>query len=372
MGRPAQIRGACMNAVDNTLILRSDEGPQPLKLRSISAHIAALQNQLARVIEPVAITAEKAQIFAALDAPRQAVADAPWLSFELNGGTGAVQLPWGVARKLAGMPVEGAIGSDAGLLMEAALEPWLDQVESMLGVSFRFTSLDQTAPKAEVVTTLNLQGKDASGSFVQMRQVVYLSVRAAQAVISALEPRHVSRTDLPGLALQLAWERDSIELDVASLRSLVPGDAIELRPDEGAGRIVVENQWAAPVIQTEAGLRLKAGFAPIHTKGEYHQMSDATDIEAPITEPETAPSETPALDPVDLDEVEIRLSFHAGQTTMALRDLRALAPGAIIEMTEPANAVVDIVANGRVVGAGEMIDVAGRRAVQIRRIFTGH
>jgi len=92
-------------------------------------------------------------------------------------------------------------------------------------------------------------------------------------------------------------------------------------------------------------------------------MSDETQEVDPATAPEAAD--------VALDDIDVQLTFRAGEAALPLSALKTMGPGSIIEMTDPASATVSIMANGRVVGSGELIDVAGRRAVQIRRLFAG-
>lgn len=334
------------------------EGVQsrPIELRKVAAQPAALQTALAHVTQPFSVTAGGAQILAGLDAPRAPQSDVPWLHFTLDGAPGAVQLPWGVARRLTGVSAEGAMEEDAAIVLEAALEKALDQVEGIGGFALRFVALRMGFKDLPVDTTLNLQGKDTGGSFVQMRQSMVLSNEAAQALVSVLEPRRAKRGDLPGLDLSVAWETDAITLSAAALRALEVGDAIEIDKGDQQGRVVLNGQQYAGATRDGTTVTLTTGFAPIF-KDEENEMSEAAPVD---TAPET-----------NVDDIEVRLSFRAGQTSLPLKTLRGLAPGAVIEMTDPANAVVDIVANGRVVGAGELIDVAGRRAVQVRRLFTG-
>lgn len=66
---------------------------QPIKLRSLSAEAAFLQDRLARVFQPLGITKQGAQILAGLDAPRRPQEGVPWVHFTLDGTPGAVQVP---------------------------------------------------------------------------------------------------------------------------------------------------------------------------------------------------------------------------------------------------------------------------------------
>ena len=70
-----------------------------------------------------------------------------------------------------------------------------------------------------------------------------------------------------------------------------------------------------------------------------------------------------------LDALELRLSFRLGETLMSLAELRRAGPGTIITLDRPDGALVDILANGQLIGTGEVISVAGQRAIEIRSLF---
>lgn len=340
--------------------------PVPIALRHLPRGMAALQHRLARMAEPLAISAQGAQLLASLDAPRAEPADQPWLALTLDGAPAHLKLPWGLARRIAGETVEGAAPDDAAVMVEAGLADWLDEAEAATGLTLRLLSLGEADPPAAdaVAMTLNLQGRDAGRRFVQMRLPLRLSARAAAALAGALDRRAAPRPNPAGLVLRLAWERDAAVIPLARLAALRPGDAFAPSLRAPADRLVLEDRLAAPAEPLGGGrLRLLGGFVPLPTptRAGESAMSDAPE----------APAAQPALTEAQLDEIEVRLSFRAGETTMDLATLRALAPGAIVETAEDADAVVDILANGRRIGTGELIDVAGRRAIQIRTLFAG-
>ncbi|MEO0829833.1 MAG: FliM/FliN family flagellar motor switch protein, partial [Pseudomonadota bacterium] len=337
-----------------------EPGHAGLALRKLTPLAARYQSRLSRVIEPLPITEGGAKLMVGLDAPRQPADGVPWLQVTLDGAPAAIQIPFGIARRLIDLPAEGAEPEDSALLLEAALTPWLDELEAALGLTFRFVALAPTVAAFGIETTVEIRGKDAAGSFVQMRQSVRLSEPAAEALANALEPRKTRRADLPGLLLSIDWDIGGITLDAATLRSLVPGDAIEIGREE-TGRAVLEHCLVAPATRNAGHIHVRGPFIPSLKESA---MSD--DVEVRLS-----PEPTEVLPEADLNEIEVRLSFRMGGTALPLRTLREMAPGAIIETTDEANAVVDILANGRTVGTGEVIEVAGRRAVQIRRLFTG-
>lgn len=74
-------------------------------------------------------------------------------------------------------------------------------------------------------------------------------------------------------------------------------------------------------------------------------------------------------DPLSLlGDVEVKLEFVLGSTTLPVADLNQLAPGTSIPMDEDRGSVVTIRLNGVDVGHGVLVTVDGVLGVQIRHI----
>lgn len=69
-----------------------------------------------------------------------------------------------------------------------------------------------------------------------------------------------------------------------------------------------------------------------------------------------------------LDGIQIRLSFDLGDRILTLGELRQLAPGHVFELGRPVRSAVNIRANGKIVGEGELVDVDGQMAVSILKL----
>ena len=69
-----------------------------------------------------------------------------------------------------------------------------------------------------------------------------------------------------------------------------------------------------------------------------------------------------ALDP---DVLPVQLVFLAGETEMALRDLRRVAPGYIFDLGRPVDRHVEVRANGRRIGIGELVEIDRRVGVRL-------
>jgi flagellar motor switch protein FliN len=71
-----------------------------------------------------------------------------------------------------------------------------------------------------------------------------------------------------------------------------------------------------------------------------------------------------------LRDVEMGVSVELGRTRMTVRDLLALAPGAIVELDKAAGAPVDLLVNGTLMARGEVVVIDEEFAVRISEIVT--
>lgn len=73
---------------------------------------------------------------------------------------------------------------------------------------------------------------------------------------------------------------------------------------------------------------------------------------------------TEVSDP-DLDDLPVRLVFEAGRIELSLGDLQRLAPGAVVPLARPVDEPLDIMANGRRLGRGTLVQVGETLGVRI-------
>jgi flagellar motor switch protein FliN/FliY len=71
-----------------------------------------------------------------------------------------------------------------------------------------------------------------------------------------------------------------------------------------------------------------------------------------------------------LRDVELGVSVELGRTRMTVRELLALAPGAIVELDKAAGGPVDVLVNGTLMARGEVVVVDEEFAVRISEIVT--
>lgn len=70
-----------------------------------------------------------------------------------------------------------------------------------------------------------------------------------------------------------------------------------------------------------------------------------------------------------MDDLNVLLTFETGQQSITFRELQTLKPGFIFQGNNPVDVPVDVKANGKTIGKGQLIDVGGRIGVQIMELF---
>lgn len=72
---------------------------------------------------------------------------------------------------------------------------------------------------------------------------------------------------------------------------------------------------------------------------------------------------------VGFDDLEVRLEFSAGHTTVTIAELKTLAEGYVFNLDETAGDEIRIQSGGREIGRGELVRIDDRLGVRVTRIF---
>ena len=282
---------------------------------------------------------------------------------------------WDLLRPLGDIPASPMPPADlAALLLEAALLPLIELLERGLGaaVAVERLALDrETAPPptpdADDVT-ISLDGPG-------LRHLLRLS-----GPVEALDRLFWSWPAVPrdvgAVPFAVGFEIGATTLPAGTIRSLRPGDAILLQEtpaprggaDEeasaAASRVVVRVAEAlrAAAERRGSGIRLLEPFRAAAADRDT-VMSEQDDPDASAED--AAVAGAAAL----FDALPVRLVFEAGRIELTLAELAALGVGAVIE-TRTAPGRVDIRANGRRIGWGELVTVDGRAAVRLLALDT--
>ena len=68
---------------------------------------------------------------------------------------------------------------------------------------------------------------------------------------------------------------------------------------------------------------------------------------------------------LNADLLPVRLVFLAGETEIALRDLSRITPGHVFDLGRPVDRHVEVRANGRRIGIGELVEIDRRVGVRM-------
>jgi flagellar motor switch/type III secretory pathway protein FliN len=101
-------------------------------------------------------------------------------------------------------------------------------------------------------------------------------------------------------------------------------------------------------------------------KGGFPVTIEAARTEVRVVGPYAA--EGAGMDPVLAGELPVELSLELGRVVLSAAEVLALAPGAVVTVPRPTGGLVDVVAGGRVVARGELVDVEGGIGVRVTEI----
>lgn len=251
-------------------------------------------------------------------------------------------------------PAASAAAPDAAaLLLELYMEPLLDRLEAnfpSLPVRLRPAAV-APEPAAFAVGLAVRHGMMAATLRLD------LDLAAARAVALALATLPDLRGATPDLPVLLHLRALSADVTLAELDSARPGDVVlaDALPNGeilvvAGERFVWRTQRDGPRLQVVSP-RLRPGAIGL----ERWVMGN------------TIESENDA----GLDELPVKLSFELGRLELPLAEMAVLGPGHVFELAREETQPVDILANGRRIGRGRIVTVAGSIGVQIVRIGPG-
>lgn len=94
--------------------------------------------------------------------------------------------------------------------------------------------------------------------------------------------------------------------------------------------------------------------------------------ESTASEPETVPVESgAALDAFEFaPDVPVHIVAVLAKKTISLKDLFELRLGSVLDLARPPSEYVDLVANGKLIGRGELVELDGKLGVRIINLRT--
>lgn len=120
---------------------------------------------------------------------------------------------------------------------------------------------------------------------------------------------------------------------------------LQCRPDDAATAV---EHLVIPVELSLAGIVVTA--RTLLGRGSFWEwsMGDPTEFSDP-----------------DVDDLPVRIVFEAGRVELSLGELQRLAPGALVPLDRPVDEPLDIMANGRRLGRGMLVQIGESLGVRI-------
>lgn len=176
-----------------------------------------------------------------------------------------------------------------------------------------------------------------------------------------LERLPAAPAPLDGLPLSLGLEIGTSRLSVSQLAGLHAGDVVLLHHFHPA---------SAEIVLTAGRTAARAGLdrrtVTVHSPFRPHSLHP---METSM-KPTDAVGAQSADTGVALDQIEVMLTFEFGRRTIDLRALRMIGPGHTFDLGRDPEGPVDILANGRTIGTGEIVRVGETIGVRAVRLFT--
>lgn len=286
------------------------------------------------------------------------------IAFSMGDAEGELHMPRALVERwlLQGDPeadLSRLIPGHAGLLLESFLSEELAWLEERLECQIVVKAVRaHDAASGAGPFVFALTGKEGAVTCDFHLDDADCATRLGRLLEGSTRTRQHLRFDIP-VPVRL-W-RGAVTVTVGELQSLQAGDVVLLDDIEGeaAGALTtVGGQFVAPVEFTNEGARLIDRLCHFAGSKWGWMMNHNTNLDA-----------AHALEDSDLENLPVTLVFELGRTALPLGEVKQLAPGSIVPLGELTNEVVDVTANGKRVGRGEIVRIGESLGVRLVRMF---
>ena len=291
-------------------------------------------------------------------APLEPPAGAACLRFTVGGEPASLVAGAAAFDRLLGAvdpAAAGARGEGGALLLELLLEPVLGAVEATLEAPVSAVSLDPgldggSAP-ALGLTLLTAEAEVALAGRLSLPALAEARLTEA---LGALPPGRLPPP--PGLVAPVSLRLGATTLSLPQFAALRPGDGLAFDTSRHLRGEVLAVVGEAQGWITRPGPR---GFEAITPRRRLGALG--------LEDWATMPSDTDLTEDAPIEELPVRLVFELGRLEVPLAELASAGPGHLFPLpANPAETVVDILANGRRVGRGEIVQIGeGVLAVRV-------
>ncbi|APG93794.1 type III secretion system cytoplasmic ring protein SctQ [Sinorhizobium americanum] len=238
------------------------------------------------------------------------------------------------------------------ILLEVTLAPSLEALEKRLGEPLRLGPPDST-PDFPIKLCWTIDGSE-----VPLPAELHLSAAAALKLGEAFDTRAGLLNAVTGNLVQPVQIRAGTQqLSLTELASLRPGDVVMCEQSHACDPIaVLGNHLIAALRRSEAGLVFATGWQVLKPSWESSAMSK---------------QETPSSEELEpLADLPVELVFEIGRAEFPLKELARMGEGTVLHASPSLSSPVNILANGRLVGKGELIRIGEGLGVRVVRLST--
>lgn len=289
------------------------------------------------------------------------------LMFSAVGEIGFIRT---VAPVLQRILAHGEIRLDAGgvdaeltaLLVEAVLAERIEVLEQGIGGEFNLMRLTGPEPHPGLAD-LGVQVLHESAQLAYPA-TIYASAPLLAALARQWEQRPMVGFDPSGLKFLLSSRAGFIDLKARDLAALEVGDAMLLDrvAIAGGAAVVLQERLHAPAhFDGDGYLRLGEPFGTSNHNAFGDFLMEQDEQDRPVD----------AIAETAIDDLPVRLIFEIGRMELSLDEVRKLSVGTPLPLPRAQSAAVDILANGRRIGAGEMVMIGDQIGVRVTRL-AGH
>jgi type III secretion protein Q len=254
---------------------------------------------------------------------------------------------------------DGLAPEHAAIVLEFVLADALDALEAALGCRLSIAGLYDVGPHAPCASSLAVTAE--VGDLGPLPCEIALPPRHALRLAALLDRAVVPPSTVLDLDLHASLRVAAAALSLGSLRALAPGDVVLVEQvclPEGTAVLVIAEHLVAHASVAPDGCRLITRPARGRATPWEWSMEDHID-----------PTKSSRLDDAAVDAIPVRVVFELGRVELPLKELAALAPGALVPLARPLDEALDVVANGRRIGHGTLVRIGESLGVRITRLF---
>lgn len=288
------------------------------------------------------------------------------IGFSAGGREGALWLPRDLVAgslgkafpdaDLAGLP-----GEDAAVLLELAERAGLDALGRALRAEVAVADVApaEAPPPGAAELTFAVSGGGAS-------YPAHLACHPVERerLMRLFTARPPQREPIPGLVVTIAFRCGHTALSLEDFASLEPGSGIAM-DDTTLGFQKLVAVVSERYVQTCAWQTIKPTLeGPLLKRADPLTILYTTNGFA-MNDPEARDGHASG----SVGEVPINLVFELGRTEVPLSDLETVQAGYVFDLRKPLSQSVDILANGRRVGSGELVRLGDSIGVRVTRLL---